>query len=194
MVIPFFRKLFFGKIKYMEITQEGLFSPEKILEQIEIQDQMEVADFGCGHGFFSIPLAKRTPKGKVYAIDVVKEALEAVESRAELEKIDNIKTIQANLENFGGSKLEDSSIDIVLLRNILFQSQKKEEIVREAKRVLKPGGEMVIAEWKADSTMAPKEGWLIEKEEVKKLTEDEGLVFKKEMIMDSHHYGLVFNK
>src|SRR3989339_920324 len=102
----------------MEITPGGLFSPEKILDQIEIREQMVAADFGCGHGFFSIPLAKRVPKGKVYALDVVKEALEAVQSRAELEKIDNIEIIQVNLENSGGSKLKDDSIDIVLLRNI----------------------------------------------------------------------------
>jgi ubiquinone/menaquinone biosynthesis C-methylase UbiE len=190
----------------METTREGLperpmssgragfSSPEKILEQIEIREQMEAADFGCGHGFFSILLAKRIPKGKVYALDVVKEALEAVQSRAKLEKIDNIETIQANLENFGGSKLKNNSMDIVLIRNILFQSQKKEEIIREAKRALKKGGEMVIIEWKADSVMAPKEGWLIEKEMAKKLAESDGLNFKKEMIIDSHHYGLVFNK
>ena len=178
----------------MEITPGGLFSPEKILDQIEIREQMVAADFGCGHGFFSIPLAKRVPKGKVYALDVVKEALEAVQSRAELEKIDNIEIIQVNLENSGGSKLKDDSIDIVLLRNILFQSQKKEAIIGEAKRVLKKNGRMAIIEWKTDSVMAPKEGWLIEKEMVKKLSESGGLGFEKELILDSHHYGLIFIK
>ena len=175
-------------------SQTGFFSPEKILDQIEIRDQMEAADFGCGHGFFSVPLAKRTPKGRVYAIDVVGEALEAVESRAALEKIDNIKTIQANLENFGSSKLKDNSIDIVLLRNILFQSRKKEAIIAEAKRVLKKDGKMAIVEWKMDSARAPKEGWLIEKEEVKKMAESGGLNFKKELVLDAHHYGLIFVK
>ncbi len=178
----------------MEITKGGFFRPEKILDQLDIHDAIEAADFGCGHGYFSIPLAKRVPKGRVFAIDVVKEALEAIKSRAELEKIDNILTVQANLEILGSSKLKDNSMDLVLLRNILYQSQKKEEILREAKRVLKKEGRMVVIEWRIDSVMAPKEHWLISKEDVRKIIEEEGLTLSKELSIDNHHYGLVFVK
>jgi len=168
--------------------------PEKILEQIDIRDTMEVADFGCGHGYFAIPLAKLVNQGLVYALDVLEEALEAVRSQAKLEKIFNIKTIHCNLEIPEGSKLGDDSVDLVILANILFQSQKKSEIIKEARRVLKDEGGLILIEWIAGAPLAPKEGWLISKEEAQESVKAEGLILGKELKMDNQHYGLVFRK
>ncbi|MBU1289690.1 class I SAM-dependent methyltransferase [Patescibacteria group bacterium] len=170
----------------------GLSRPEEILKRMGIRDNAQVADFGCGNGYFSVPLAKIVNQGKVYAVDVVKETLEAVKSKADLEGISNIETIHCNLEVLGSSKLDDNSMDFVLMRNILFQSQKKEEIIKEARRVLKEGGQLVVIEWIASSALAPKGGWLISKKEARQLAENEGLLFEKELEIDSQHYGLVF--
>ncbi|MEA2113172.1 MAG: class I SAM-dependent methyltransferase [Patescibacteria group bacterium] len=170
----------------------GLSSPEIILEQLNISDKAQVADFGCGNGYFSVPLAKIVQQGKVYAIDVIKEALEAVKSKAALEEIFNIETVHCNLEVLGNSKLAGESIDFVLTRNILFQSQKKAEIIKEAKRILKKEGKLVLIEWIGESSLAPKEGWFISKEDARRLAENEGFVFEKELKIDNQHYGLVF--
>jgi len=178
----------------MEKGTGGFLDPETILEQLDIHDNMQMADFGSGHGCFSIPLAKVVPQGKVYALDVVKEALEAVKSKAEIEKISNIEAIHCNLEVLNGSKLTEDSIDLVVLANILFQSQKKSAILTEAKRVLKKDGQLVLIEWIADSSLAPKKGWLISQEEAKQLAEAEGLRLDKELDIDSQHYGMVFKK
>lgn len=178
------------------MTEEivGLSRPEEILEQLSISDKAKVADFGCGSGYFSIPLAKIVQQGKVFSFDVVKEALEAVKSKAVLEGISNIETTHSNLEIFGGSKLGEESIDFVLMRNILFQSQKKEEIIKEARRVLGRGGQLVLIEWIIGSSLAPKEGWFISKEDARQLLENEGFIFEKELAIDNQHYGLVFKK
>ncbi len=172
----------------------GFLNPETILEQLDIRDNMQVADFGSGRGYFSIPLAKIVPRGKVYALDVVREALEAVKGKAKIEKISNIETIHCNLEILNGSKLTGDSVDLVVLANILFQSQKKSAILKEAKRVLKEDGQLVLIEWIVDSPLAPKKGWLISKEEAKQLAEAEGLRLDKELDIDSQHYGMVFKK
>ena len=173
---------------------DGLLRPELVLEQLEIRDNMQVADFGCGHGHFSIPLAKMIPQGKIYALDVVKEALEVVNSQAELEGISNIETVRCNLEILGSSRLADNSIDLALLRNILFQSQKKSAILKEAKRTLKQESQLVLIEWIPESSLAPKKGWLISKEEAGQLVRAEGMILVKELSIDNQHYGLVFKK
>ncbi len=178
----------------MDKVVNGLIQPSEVLSQLELRDNIEVADFGCGNGYYSVPLAKMIPQGNVYALDVVKETLEAVISAAKLENIENIETIHCNLEILGASKLKDESIDLVLMRNILFQSEKKAEMIKEAKRILKPAGQLVLLEWIPNASMAPKEGWLISKEEAQKLIETEGMSLNKELVMDNQHYGLVFKK
>ncbi|MFH1460932.1 MAG: class I SAM-dependent methyltransferase [Patescibacteria group bacterium] len=167
--------------------------PEEIISQLDLRDNLEAADFGCGNGYYSIPLAKLMPQGKVYALDVVKETLEAVNSQAKLEGINNIETVHCNLEIPGASKLADDSVDSVLMRNILFQSQKKSAIIKEANRVLKPGGQLVLIEWIPGASLAPKQGWLISKQEAQQLIEQAGLTLDKELTIDNQHYGLVFN-
>ncbi len=178
----------------MEKITDGLIQPEEVLAQLDLHDNMRVADFGCGNGYFSIPLAKIVTQGEIFALDVVKETLEAVESRANLEGVENISTVHCNLEILGSSKLEDESIDLVLMRNILFQSQKKAEIIREARRVLKPEGRMILLEWVPGASMAPKEGWLISKDEAIDLVKAEDVSFDKELVLDNQHYGLIFKK
>ncbi|MFH1551745.1 MAG: class I SAM-dependent methyltransferase [bacterium] len=174
-------------------TTNGFLKPEEILKQITIGDNMSVADFGCGHGYFTISIAKIVNQGIVYALDVVKEALQSVESMAGLEGIKNIKTIRCNLEILGGSKLEDNSIDLIIL-DILSQSQKKSEIIQEAKRVLKEDGSIILIEWINGSSFSPKQGWFVSKEQVEQLMNKEGLTLDKELEMDNQHYGLVFKK
>lgn len=176
----------------MDKINNSLIQPEDVLKQLDLHNNMRIADFGCGNGYFSVPMAKINNQGQVFALDVIKEALEAVISKANLEGVKNIKTVHCNLEILGSSKLDDESIDLVLMRNILFQSQKKSEILKEAKRVLKSDGRLVLLEWAPGASMAPKEGWLIGKDEVKRLAQTEKFSFEKELALDNQHYGLIF--
>ncbi len=184
----------------------GFINPEKVLAQLDIKEGMKIADFGCGHGYFAIPVAKMVePEGKVWAVDVLAEALEAVRSRSQLENVLNIETVRGNLEAAGGSKIADGAVDMVLLHNVLFQSQKKSDIIREAKRVLKSGGSFEITDWLPVSTftergelekatIGPQEGWRISAEETKKLVQAEGFVSNRSFDAGEYHYGLIFIK
>src|SRR3989344_7745125 len=96
-------------------------SPETIIVHLELTPGQTVADFGCGSGHYSILAAKRVgANGKVYAFDVIAQALEALRSRATLERLRNIETIRANIEQIGGSKLKENSVDAAIIANILF--------------------------------------------------------------------------
>lgn len=177
----------------------GFINPEKLLNQLGISREMKIADFGCGHGYFTIPVARMVgPAGKVLAVDVLPEALEAVRSRAQMENAGNIETIRADLETPGGTKIPDNSIDLVLLHNVLFESQKKNDIVAEAKRVLKPSGNFALIDWQpveeGKRIIGPQGGWRISASEARKLAEAAGFSFLKNFDAGEYHYGLLFSK
>lgn len=171
----------------------GFLNPPEILKQLKLRKNMMACDFGSGSGGWAIPLAKKLEDGIVYAIDILEEPLSALKGRAKLEKISNIRTIRSNVENKNGSTLSDSSLDLVLMSNLLFQLENKKGVFREAKRVLKSGGEVLIVDWKPDSPQGPERGRLSEKE-VKKMAEEFGFKLKKEFEAGVYHYGLVFEK
>lgn len=173
----------------------GFLHPEETVKQLNIKRWMKVADFGCGAGYFTLPIAKRLAhESRVYAIDVLEGALESVRSRARLQGLFNIETIRCDLEGIKSSGLNENLIDLVLLANILFQSAKKIDIIKEAKRILKDKGEMVVIDWKPDQPMGPAKEFVVPPGAVKKIVEDEGLRFKKELSVDKYHWGLVFEK
>lgn len=172
---------------------EGFLNPSKVLNQLELEGDMIAADFGSGSGGWTIPLAKRLKFGKVYAIDILEEPLSALRNKSEAERVYNIETIHSNVEAKNGSKLQDLSCDLVLVTNLLFQAEDKKAIIKEAKRVLKKKGKILIVDWLPEAPQGPVKG-RVSAEEVKKMAEDLKLKLEKEFQAGVFHYGLVFTK
>ncbi len=170
-----------------------MFNSEEILNKLTLKEDMLACEFGCGSGIFAISLAKRLKKGKVYGLDVQEEKLSVLKSLAVLENLLNIKTILCDLERPKGSTLQSDYLDLVLIPNVLFQVEDKSAIVEEAKRILKPGGQLLIIDWTKGAPFGPKQG-RITAEEVKKIAEKLDLKLKKEFSAGAYHYGLLFTK
>lgn len=179
----------------------GFLRPENVLAQLDIRKGMKIADFGSGSGYFTILLAQQVggeeedeeKKGEVIAVDVLESALTSTEAKAKDSNLSNIKFIRANLEVVGSTKIEENSQDMVFLANILFQSNKKEKILEEAKRVLKEGGSLVVIDWFPEK-LKSESLYKLSKEEMKKLVELQGFKFDREFNAGNFHYGLLFKK
>ena len=173
----------------------GFLNPEQVIKQLNIKAGMHVADFGCGAGYFVIPMAKLvTNEGKVYALDVLDSALESVRSRARIEGLFNIVPNRCNLEILGSSQIENNSIDLVLLSNILFQSDNKAGIIKEANRILKENGELVIIDWNENQPLGPSKDLFVPIEKIRGIVEQSSLKFKQNLFIDQYHWGMVFTK
>jgi len=174
-------------------------NPDEVLEQLNLKPEMIAADFGCGSGGWTIPLAKRLKDGRVYAIDIQEEPLSVFISKVALEKITNIQPIQADVEDENGIKIYSSSCDLVLLTNLLFQTENDEQVFREAERILKPKGMILVIDWNpgdsgdSEITFGPK-GKRISAEEVEKIAEKFNLKLEKKFKAGKFHYGLIFRK
>ncbi len=171
-------------------------NPRAIIDLLEISEGMSIGDFGCGTGYFAFPLAEKIGQtGTVYALDILKDKLEAIESEAKILSLNNIVVKRANLELAGGSKLEENSLDWVFLVNMLFQNKSKEIIIKEAKRVLKTGGKILIIEWKEkDSSFGPTSELRISEDEISNLAINCGLSVIREIAISDFHYGVVLEK
>lgn len=132
---------------------EGFLNPQEVLEQLKLKKEMIAADFGCGSGGWALPLAKKLEEGTIYAIDILEEPLSALKARAKLEKILNIEIIRADVEK--RTPLSSNSVDLALMTDLLFECEDKKIVLEEGKRVLKPGGKILVVDWKLDATIGP---------------------------------------
>ncbi|MBP9728272.1 MAG: methyltransferase domain-containing protein [Candidatus Moranbacteria bacterium] len=171
--------------------------PVVVVNQLPVEPGNQVADFGCGSGYFSFEFARRVGVGEglVHALDVLPSALEAVASRAKTLGLTNIVVKRVNLENEQGSGLAPSSMDWVVLKDVLLQNQKKDVMLREVVRVLKPGGRALIMEWSPDEALVgPEKQLRVDPEALKKLIEAVQLSVETELNVGGFHYGFVVKK
>ncbi len=182
------------------IQQTGgniLLNINTILKVANIKNSQKVADLGCGaSGHVLFPLANIVGKnGKVYAVDILKNILEGINRRAKSENYTNIETIWSNLEIFGATKIETESLDVAFLVNTLYQSKKRAEILREATRMLKKGGHLLIVEWKnVSSPFGPLPEDRVNPELLKINARKLGLSLEKEFDAGQYHYGMLYTK
>ena len=170
--------------------------PERNIEQLGLSDGNVVVDLGSGSGFYALAAAKAVaPMGKVYAIDVQRDLLDRLKKDAQRMHIRNIDIITGNLENLGGSKLRDESVNVVLISNTLFMVENKEVLIMEAKRILKKNGRLFIVDWSGSfGQMGPHAGHVVYKDDAMKLAQGGGFSFDREISAGAHHYGMIFHK
>lgn len=168
--------------------------PSDLINALQIQPGMFIADFGCGGGHFTFLLAKRVgEQGKVYALDVQAPPLEMIKARAAAEGAKNIQTIRANLEIPGSSTLADASQDRVLIANVLFQSPKKEAILQEARRILKPNGSLVLIEWrKGAGGFGPPDDLRMDEDQIRTLVQGQQFAPTGDLHLGKYHHIMTF--
>ena len=174
-----------------------LLDAEKNLARLGIKAGMHVADLGCGGaGHFIIPAAKLAGgEGRAYAVDVQKSVLSTVVGRARLEGISNIKTVWSNIETVGATNIPAGSLDAVFIINTLFQSKQHENICREAVRLLKPGGKLLIIDWEqTGSAFGPPPVDRVKPPAVQSITGQLGLRQIEQFNAGPNHYGFIFQK
>jgi ubiquinone/menaquinone biosynthesis C-methylase UbiE len=168
--------------------EQQFLNPEKILEKLDLNKKMVAADFGCGSGGWTIPLAKKVKW--VFAIDLLEEPLSALRGRMKMEKLSNIDPLRANVEE--KTTLLSESCDLVLMTNLLFQVENIKGVFEEAKRVLKKGGKILVVDWKENAPVGPGERVSVEK--IKEIAKESGFEFKEEFEAGIYHFGLIFLK
>lgn len=120
--------------------------PEKILGPY-IKPGMEVIDYGCAMGFFSVPMAKMVgTSGKVYCFDIQKKMLQKLMVRAEKANVhETIKPVLMGNGSISTGELKETA-SFSLLFAVVHEVPDREQLFESLGRMMKPGGMMLIAE------------------------------------------------
>jgi len=111
----------------------------EVLARVGVITGQVLLDYGCGSGTYAIPAAKLVgEKGRVYALDIDRKALERMENMAKKEGLKNIVRVDASDDK--AIPLSDGTVDMILLIDVLQEIDDRESLFDEVHRILKQGG------------------------------------------------------
>ncbi len=172
-----------------------LINPFKLLERVGVREGNRVADLGCGAlGHFVFPAAQLVGgTGAVFAVDIQKSVLKQIEKGAKDQQFWNITPVWSDIEVFRATHIDEGTLDLTLLVNNLFLAQNREQLIREMARLTRPGGRIVVVEWKpTKSPIGPSPENRMSKEEAKREMKSSLLDFHDEFDAGEFHYGLIY--
>lgn len=123
-----------------------------LIDRLPLQPDNVIADVGAGTGYFSIPMAKRVPDGKVFAVDIQQEMLDIIEARKRDGAPANIETV---LGTVASPNLPSNGIDLILIVDAYHEFSHPYEMGRAMAEALKPGGSLILIEYRAEDPEVP---------------------------------------
>lgn len=178
-------------------SRNQLINAADVCKRLGLREGQSFADLGCGAlGHFVFPAAELVgPGGKVYAVDIDKTALHAIERAAKNEQRFQISVIWSDIDIVGATRIQAGTVDLTLIANNLYLSGDRHGLVAEAIRLTKPGGRICIIEWKAGQRpIGPPSDARMSEDEAKQCFEGSECVFVERFDAGDEHYALVFMK
>ena len=167
--------------------------PVKNLKALGLEENSIVADLGAGTGFYSLAAGHMVTRGKVYAVEILKDFLAEIKSKVKEANLNNVEILWGNIEKIGGTMIGDGIVDVVLASNVLFQVEDRDRFIEEIKRILKPKGRILLIDWMPESSFMSSKR-VIAKTKAREMFERKGFIWQRDINAGEHHYGMIFTK
>jgi ubiquinone/menaquinone biosynthesis C-methylase UbiE len=152
--------------------------PDVALAALKIPMGASVADIGAGSGYITEKLSARVgTEGRVFANDVQPQMLQILARRLAIRQITNVTLVQGAIDD---PKLAPASVDLAMMVDVYHELSQPQAMLRHLKNALKPGGRLVLLEYrKEDPTVPIKPEHKMSVAEAKMEVEAEGFTLAK---------------
>ena len=166
--------------------------PDLTVENLHLKPNDVVADIGAGSGYFSFRMAQQVPQGKVYAVDIQPEMLEAIRDRQSEQAVTNIEKVLGTEDN---PQLPPASVDLAFMVDAYHEFAYPREMMEGIVEALKPGGRVVLLEYRKENPMIMiKPLHKMTQKQVKKEMKAVGLKWQETKQFLPEQHFLVFSK
>jgi len=125
-----------------------------LLEALALKPGEVVADIGAGSGYFSWRMARKVgPTGRIYAVDIQQEMLDILGRKMKEQQVAEI--VQPVLGTVQDPKLPAGGVDTIILVDVYHELDFPYEMTRAMIRALKPGGRLVLVEYRGEDPAVP---------------------------------------
>ena len=127
--------------------------PDLAMRLIRVQRGSTVADLGAGSGYFTVRLARAVGnQGKVYAVDIQAGMLTLLQQTVSRQRLTNVIPVLGAPDD---PRLPAESLDLVLMVDVYHELSAPQATLGHLKRALKPGGRLVLLEYRAEDPEVP---------------------------------------
>ena len=162
--------------------------PHEVIQALRLAPDATVADIGAGTGYFAARLAHMTPKGRVFAVDIEPDMVRYLSERAQREKVSNLQAVLGKPDD---PRLPEK-VDRVLLVDTYHHIDQRVAYFRRLRDSLKPGGEVAIIDFTAQSPVGPPPAARISAQQVRAEMQQAGYTLAAQHAFLPHQYFLVF--
>jgi len=114
--------------------------PDRLVSKLDLKATDVVVDFGCGPGFYTIPIARGVTR--TIAVDVSSRMLEKTVSNAKKNQV----TVEALASDGTAIKLDDGIVDVIFLSHVFHEVANRPKVLSEFLRIMKRSGRLAIVE------------------------------------------------
>lgn len=144
--------------------------PDEVIRALRLTAGQTVADIGAGTGYFAVRLAKASPQGHVYGVDVESSMVEYLRARATRESLANVSAVQATAD----SPNLPAAVDLVLIVDTYHHLPNRVEYFRRLQTSLTQGARVAIIDFRPDATMGPRKEFRFSEEKIRSEMEAAG--------------------
>ena len=164
-----------------------------LLRELGLKHGMTVADIGAGTGYYARRMAPLVgSSGTVYAVDVQPEMIRMLGELAKKANLANIRPVLCSVDNV---KLPDASVDLAIMVDVYHELEFPYQVMQSVVRALKPGGRVVLVEYRAEDPAVPiKPLHKMSEAQVKKETAAHALVYERTANTLPWQHVVVFRK